>query len=64
MSLHFTGVAEDIEVTLGGKARYRVMAVCWDDEKNEQRYLIIAKERPQWVPGSDITTFYPQPVTE
>jgi hypothetical protein len=61
MPLHFTGVASDVEVQIGGKVKYRVLAVAWDDEKNLQRYLIIAKERPIWVPESDVTAFFPAP---
>ncbi|WP_328428159.1 hypothetical protein [Streptomyces sp. NBC_00443] len=61
MPLHFTGVASDVEIQIGGKVKYRVLAVAWDDEKNLQRYLIIGKERPIWVPESDVTEFFPAP---
>ncbi|CAM5328277.1 hypothetical protein ACH4HG_04575 [Streptomyces coeruleorubidus] len=64
MPLHFTGVAGDVEVKIGGNAKYRVLAVSWDDEKNLQRYLVMAKERPIWVPEGDITAFFPAPVTD
>lgn len=61
---HFTGVSGDVRVQIGGKSRFRVLALSWDDEKNLQRYLIIGNERPIWVPEADITAFFPQPVTD
>jgi hypothetical protein len=57
-------VSGDVRVQIGGKSRFRVLALSWDDEKNLQRYLIIGNERPIWVPEADITAFFPQPVTD
>ncbi|MCX4680640.1 hypothetical protein OG413_36110 [Streptomyces sp. NBC_01433] len=64
MAQHFTGVAGDVRVQIGGKAKYRVLAIAWDDEKNLQRYLIIGNERPIWVPETDIEAIHPQPSTD
>jgi hypothetical protein len=59
--MHFTGVAGDVRVQIGGKAKYRVLAVAWDDDKNLQRYLIIGDERPIWIPETDILAIFPKP---
>ncbi|SNY53570.1 hypothetical protein [Paractinoplanes atraurantiacus] len=64
MPSHFTGVSSDIEVKIGGKARYRVLALVWDEDTNLLRYLINGKERPVWIPETDVTAVFPEPYND
>jgi hypothetical protein len=54
MSMHFGTVNQPLSASLGGRAAYSIIAMSWNDETNEMRYLIAAKERPVWVSDQEL----------
>ncbi len=54
MSIHFAEVSRPLRASLGGRDDYSIIAMSWNDETNEMRYLIAAKERPVWVSDQEL----------
>ncbi|WP_234531525.1 hypothetical protein [Streptomyces shenzhenensis] len=54
MPFHFATVNRKLAVSMGGRTDYAVLAMAWNDETNEMRYLIAAKERPIWVNDQEL----------
>lgn len=54
MPFHFDTVSCPLRASLGGRDDYPIIAISWNDETNETRYLIAAKERPVWVSEQEL----------
>jgi hypothetical protein len=54
MAFHFGTVNRNLRVALGGRDTYPVLAIAWNDETNEMRYLIAGRERPVWVSDQEL----------
>ncbi|MFE9611915.1 hypothetical protein [Streptomyces sp. NPDC006012] len=58
MPFHFATVSQKLTASMGGRAAYQVLAMAWNDETNEMRYLIAARERPVWVNDQELVRVF------